>query len=184
MMTSRSTGVLSAVIAIALLTSSCGLAQRAFPSTLTDAQMLAVMNTVNRGAVEAASLAQTRSRDAQVQAFARTMAADHTAMLKAGHQLGPQTGIHPADAALRDWISTRHEEAMRELRNADGADFHRLYLDHQMEMLEQAISDAGKFIFGVENVRLKEHFLSAKPTLQRQFETARDLHRLPQIPAR
>lgn len=174
----RSFGVLCAIVVLAWLQSACGLTQRAFPSTLSDAQMLSVMNRVHRNAVEAGSLAQAKSALPAVQAFARTMVAEHGAMLEASHQLMPRTGVHPADAALSEWIHDRHDEAMVQLRNAAGGpDFDRIYLDHQMEMLEQAISDTGKFVFGVEHPLLKEQFLSVKPTLQSQFETAEHLRR-------
>lgn len=86
---------IAAVIVAVLLATSCATAERAAPIFLSDANIVSIMNTADRRNIEGGRLAQQHSANPEVQAFARQLVADHSAMLEKNKRLSERFTIEP-----------------------------------------------------------------------------------------
>jgi putative membrane protein len=85
--------------------------------------------------VEAGKLAQQRATNPQVKEFASMMVKDHTAANNELRQLATSKNI-----TLPDSMSNDHMDHMRDLREHQGADFDREYMDRMVSAHDNDIS--------------------------------------------
>src|SRR4051812_31701790 len=81
-------------------------AQAAPPPNLTDPEVAHVAVTANAIDVEAGRFALTRTRNAEVRAFANTMITDHTAVNGQASALAGRLHVTPADNAVSQSLKT------------------------------------------------------------------------------
>ncbi len=84
------------MIAVCGLTVGCSLAQRAVPSTMSDANVLAVMNTIDRSEIEAAELATQRAPAPGVRDYATRLTTEHESMLDKNQQVANPSSVFSA----------------------------------------------------------------------------------------
>ena len=85
--------------------------------------------------IQAASIAQKRSKNADIKAFAKMMVADHTATSKAMGPLATAAGQTPADK-----LDERRKGFIDNLNTANDADFDKTYVDQQVAAHQEALS--------------------------------------------
>jgi putative membrane protein len=94
--------------------------------------------------IEAAKIAATRAKNADVKAFAKSMVIDHTAMMNQMKPLVTAAGQKPADK-----LDERRQGFIDNLKSASAADFDKTYIDQQVAAhgealtLMQGYADAG-----------------------------------------
>jgi putative membrane protein len=169
---------MTAAAAIGLMGSSCAMMQKAAPGTLSDANMISVMNTADRADIEGGHLAQSKGTNPKVQAYGRQMVDDHSASLNQSKQLSQRLNIAPVAPALAEKLMTDHDETMQSLRSKTGSDFDRSYIEHEIEMHEQLIKLVDNAAGSADNAAVKQHLLRAKPKLQSHLESARGIKRM------
>ena len=166
-----------AIVAGALL-SGCSLFQWAMPgTTLSDANVLAMLDTINVSEIDAADLAKQKASSVEVRTFASRMQHEHAAMLQDTRQIAQRLNIQPEAPALASTASTTHLKTMEELRTMSGSDFDRAYLKYQMKMHEQAIALTQDTADSVDDPRLQQHLRKARPDLDGHLSEARTLER-------
>jgi putative membrane protein len=84
--------------------------------------------------IEEAKLVQTRSKNAEVKAFAKMMASDHAAMSKAMGPLITAAGKTPPTE-----LDQRRKGFVDNLRAAKDADFDKVYIDQQVDAHKEAL---------------------------------------------
>lgn len=84
--------------------------------------------------IQAAGIAQKRSKNPDVKAFAKMMAADHTAMSKSMQPLIAAAGQAPATA-----LDNRRSGFIDHLNQASDADFDKTYIDQQVAGHHEAL---------------------------------------------
>jgi putative membrane protein len=122
--------------------------------------------------IEMARLAQTKSEDADVKAFAQKMIDDHTKMLAEVQQLAQAKGL-----ALPTELDKKHRAAADKLGAKSGAAFDRAYLekggvsDHKklQRMLQQAQAQASD----PDVKALAERIL---PSVEQHLQSAEHMH--------
>ena len=85
--------------------------------------------------VQAAKIAQTRSKNAAVKDFARMMAAEHTAMMNEMAPLVKAAGKAPAAE-----LDQRRKGFLDNLNQATDANFDKTYIDQQVAAHEEALT--------------------------------------------
>lgn len=94
--------------------------------------------------IQAAKIAATRAKNADVKAFAKSMVIDHTAMMNQMKPLVTAAGQTPADK-----LDERRQGFIDNLKSASAADFDKTYIDQQVAAhgealtLMQGYADAG-----------------------------------------
>jgi putative membrane protein len=169
-------GVMAAVGLVVL--SGCSLFQWAAPgATLSDANVLAMLDTISVGEVDAAQLAQRKASSEQVRTFASRMLNEHSTMIQDTRQLAQRINVHSKTPALASTIGETHRKTMEELRTLSGREFDQAYLKYQIKMHEQAIDLVQDTAGSVENSVLRQHLIKTRPDLESHLSAARAVER-------
>ena len=160
-----------------LLMTSCAVAQRTMPSTMSDANVLAVLNTIDKSEIEAAQLAKQKAESTQVRGYATRLVEEHTQMLGKNRQLTDRIRLQPDPPQLASSMTSTHQKTMDELRKLSGRDFDRAYIAYQTTMHEEAISLVKKTATSTENSALKQHLTRATPDLESHLTEAQAIQR-------
>jgi len=120
--------------------------------------------------VEAAKMAQTRSKNADIKAFAKMMVTDHTkstAMLKPLAQAAGQT---PADK-----LDQRRQGFIDNLKAASDADFDKTYVDQQVAAHEEALTLMQGYAKDGGDAALKDAAAKIAPTVQMHLDKIKSI---------
>lgn len=165
--------VLAAVTAGAMSASPSG-AQA--PPTLTDAEIAHVAVTANSVDVDIAKLAESRARDPEVLAFARTMVADHSAVNERAGALAQRLGVTPSDNPVSASLRSAAEPVRRALTDLSGTTFDLAYVEREVAY-HQAVLDALDHVLipQTENGELRALLEQVRPVIAAHLEHARRL---------
>lgn len=170
---------LSVVVAIAAcsIMSACSLVQQAMPGAMSDADVVGVLNTVNRSEVEAGQLAKTKASSSDVRVYASQMVNEHQLKMQDATQLARRIGVQPQKPALARTLESTHQEAMDKLREKSGRDFDRAYLEYQIQMHQQSVNLVEDSAESVNNPELKRFLRETRPDLQEHLSAAQSMQR-------
>jgi putative membrane protein len=168
-----------AVVFLALcgLATGCGMAQRAMPGTMSEANVVAVLNTIDASELEAAQLANQKAQSSDVRHYATRLVDEHTDMMAKNRQVASRINVEPENPALASSIRGTHQDTMQELRNKSGRDFDRAYIDYQVKMHEEAVNLVEKTADASDNSRLKQRLMQTRPDLQSHLAEAKTIQR-------
>jgi putative membrane protein len=139
-----------------------------------DANAVAYLQTVNTGEIEAAGVAKTKARDAQIKAYARQMETDHTQMKKEVADAAERLGLS-ASATDQD-VLENHQETMRELNEAQaGNDFDDKYIDAQVEAHKEALDELDDAIEKTQNAEFRALLQKARGAVDGHLKKAEEL---------
>jgi putative membrane protein len=172
--------LLTTIIAIAgsALLSGCSLFQWAMPAaTLSDANVLAMLDTINLSEIDAANLAKQKASSEETRMFASRMLNEHATMMQETRQLAQRIGVQPEPPALASSAAKTHQETMEELRKLSGRDFDQAYLKYQIKMHEQAIDLVQNTASSVSSPQLQQHLRQARPELDGHLSGAKAIER-------
>jgi putative membrane protein len=155
----------------------CAATQRAMPSTMSNANVLSLFNTIDNSQIEAAQLAQLKASAPAVRDHADRIMDEHQAMLDKRRELASRMDLRPETPQLATSLKETHQEAMEELQKQSGENFDRAYLEYQIKMHEQAIEMAKETGESVDDPRLKRHLMEAQPDLQNHLAVAKNVQR-------
>lgn len=99
---------------------------------LTDPEIATTLMTANRGEIEEAQLALSKTQNPALRQAAERIITDHTASNQRITQILQQMNASPSENALSRQIQENHLRAMESLRAANGMAFDHAYLQRQM----------------------------------------------------
>ena len=169
--------LVSLAVCLGGLLSGCAAAERAMPGTLSDANIVSVLDAIDVSEIEAAQLAKRKASNPAVRAYASRLVHEHTATMQQTLQLANRRGLQPEKPRLAAAVETTHQKTMDELRKKAGRDFDHAYLDYQVTMHQQAIKLVEDTANSVQDTRLKQHLIQTRPDLMSHLTDARDLQR-------
>lgn len=169
--------VLAAVLTSAGLWAGCAAGQRAMPGTLSAANTVAVLNTIDKAEIEAAQLAKDRASSPAVREFAGKVIDDHTQSLNSSRDLAQRMNVQPDPPQLASSIKETHKENMETLRQKSGTGFDKTYMEQQIKMHEQALSLVKDAAESTDNPQLRQHLQQMRPDLQGHLQTAKNVQR-------
>ncbi len=122
--------------------------------------------------IEAAKLAQQRSKNADVKSFADMMIKDHTkstndlkAAIKAsGQNLAPPAAL-PQDK----------QDALKDLQNASAEDFDHKYMEGQVDAHQSALNVLQRYAQDGDVAQLKTFAASVAPVVQQHYDRAKSI---------
>lgn len=150
---------------LALFTYAYGYAQDA--PQLTDAEIASVAVVANQIDVDYAKLAMKRSQNSEVREFAKTMIADHNAIIEQAVALVTKLGVAPKDNAMSQSLQQQATETTKNLIAAKGKAFDKAYIDNEVAY-HKAVVDAVKTVLipQSQNPELKSLLETALPILE------------------
>lgn len=170
-MTSACTLVVT--ITAGLLLSGCSLIQGASPaSTMSNPDILGLLNTIHRSEIDAGQLAKQAASTPQVRAFASRMVSEHQSMLQNVDQLANELHVLPHTPAFASTIDGIHQKTMEQLRTKSGSAFDKTYMAYEVKMHEHAVALVRKTKDSVENQKIQEELRNVRPHLQNHLAAA------------
>ena len=159
-----------------MLIPAAALAAQAGPPNLSDAEVAHVAVTANSIDIDLARVAESRATRKEVQAFARTMITDHSAVNVQAAALAKRLGVTPAENAVSRSLLAGAATARTSLDKLTGAEFDRAYLDREVGY-HQAVLDAldGLLIPTTENADLKKLLVDVRPAIAAHLDHAKAL---------
>ena len=173
-------GTMLVVMATFIVSSwvSCAFFQHTLPGlTLSNADIVGMMERLNDGAIDAAQLAQEKASDPEVKAFAGRVLNEHRGLAEGNGRLAAQLSFQPQPPALATNWKRTHEQAMRELRTLSGPAFDQAYVRHEIQQHVQAFNFFEAAAKSETTMALKQELVRTGPDLLSHISAARALER-------
>jgi putative membrane protein len=127
---------------------------------------------LNMFEVEAAKLAATRSTNAEVKAFAKTMDAAHT---KTGESLQAAITASGVAISLPMALSKDMQDDLDDLTKASNEDFDKKYADSQVDAHQAMLNLLQRYAQDGDTAAIKAFAAATAPTIQEHLNTAEGL---------
>lgn len=139
-------------------------------TTLDDAQIAKITESVNSAEIEQATLAQERTQNPEVRRFASMMIAHHGEAREKQAALKLQT----ADSPLSQQLSEESKTTLASLKAKRGADFDRAYLDAQVSGHRKVLETIGRVLAPqAQKPALRTYLTELEPTVSQHLQQAR-----------
>ena len=141
-----------------------------------DPQIAHIVVTANQIDVDAGKLAESRSQNKEVKAFAKQMVTDHTAVNKQAAALAKKLGVTPEDNDTSKALKRGAADAAKKLKGLKGDEFDRAYVGNEVAF-HQAVLDAIDKVLvpSAQNAELKSLITKVRPAIQAHLDHARHL---------
>jgi putative membrane protein len=139
------------------------------PLKLTDAQIAAVTDSVNTAEIEQARLAQSKSKNAQVQSFAAMMIEHH------GEAKRKQTALNlgEAESAVSLRVAASTHITMEQLKQKEGSEFDQAYLQAQIDGHQKVLDAIDRELLpSAKDPALKAYLYEIRPKVEQHLEQA------------
>jgi len=120
--------------------------------------------------IQAAQIAQQRSKNPDIKAFAKQMVTDHTAMMNEMKPLVAAAGQKPADS-----LDQRRQGFIDNLKSAKDADFDKTYIDQQVAGHQEALDLMQGYAKDGSDAGLKGGAAKAVPKVQMHLDKAKSI---------
>jgi putative membrane protein len=148
----------------------------AAPKKLSDAQIFAVLSAANTGEIDAANLAQQKSGNSDVKAFADDMIKDHTQMQSDAQALAERLNIKPEDSSTSTELKAGSEKEMIKLRSVIGPTFDKDYVAAQVADHTKVLQIFDRQLLpGATNEELRALLNKARPIIAEHLQHAKTL---------
>jgi putative membrane protein len=143
--------------------------------TLTDANIVALLDEANRADSAAGAYALTKATNPEVRSFAKLMMGEHHALRLQGQQLAKKLGVTPQPPA-NDPVKTAATAEMAALKAAPkGAAFDRAYIEQEVAIHKAVLDLAEQAHDATQNAELKALIEKAKPVIEKHRDQAEDI---------
>ena len=156
--------------AISLLLTAAGAAAQA-PN---DAQIASIVVTANTVDIDAGKLAESKSGNAEVKAFAQRMITDHTGVNQSAVDLVTKLKVTPQDNPTSESLKSGGEKNVANLKGLSGAAFDKAYIDHEVTYHEQVLDAIDKTLIpNAKNEELKALLVKVRPAFVAHLDHAK-----------
>jgi len=134
---------------------------------LTDPEIAHVAVTANKIDIDYAEIAQKRSRNQDVEKFAKTMASDHKAVIDQAVALVTKLKVTPKDNGVSQKLMTDADKTKKMLESKSGAAFDKAYIDNEVAYHKAVIAAVENLLIAqAQNAELKSLLQKVDPTLK------------------
>lgn len=137
---------------------------------LSEREIVGMLQTVNKGELEAARIAVERSTNEQVKAYAERMITEH----EENDRKLEAVGVRPARGEFSGKMERKHKSLSNRLGRLEGADFDRAYMKAMVEDHEMVIDKLDKkMIPAAKTGALSSHLTETRTAVESHLEEAR-----------
>jgi putative membrane protein len=141
-------------------------------SSLSDAQLAAVVQAVNQGEIDEGQLALSRSTSPEVKRFARDMVGAHRDMQNKTSTLLDRLQLTPSENAVSNQLKSDTHGELQDLQTMRGKDFDHDYIDAQVRNHNKALEVLERITPGVKNVEFKTALINLRPKIEAHLRAA------------
>ncbi len=144
--------------------------------SLSDAEILGVIQAVNQAEIDSGNMADTTSSNSDVKSFARLMLKEHYKAYAALKDLSVRQNITPQNNWLSDKVKADEEKHLESLDRQQGILFDLDYASHEVEFHGKMLRlwDE-KLIPQAQNEELKRLLADVRSAVERHLEEAKKL---------
>lgn len=148
----------------------------AFAEGPTDPQIAAIVVTANQVDVDAGKLAESKTQNKEVKAFAKQMVTDHTSVNKQAGDLVKKLGVKPETNPTSEALKKGGDENIASLKKLKGKDFDKAYVDHEVDYHQQVLDAVDKVLIpSAKNAELKALIEKVRPAFVAHLDHAKHL---------
>ena len=147
------------------------------PAELSDANIVALLDEVNKADSSAGALALQKATSAEVKRFARMMTGEHHALRLAGEKFAKTAGITPAVPADDPVAPMAQQEESLLKSTPKGPEFDRTYIEQEVGAHRAAKDLLEKAKGTTKNDGLKALITEAQPVVQKHLDKAEELQK-------
>lgn len=146
--------------------------------TFTDAEIAAVVASVNTGEVEEGKLAQKKAKDAKVKNFANKMVQHHTTANTKQADLLKKLKMSTSENATSRELASDSSNTVEQLKNQSGNDFDKAYIDAMVKDHQKALSMIDdKLIPQAKSSELKQELQTLRSQIDSHLREAMDIQK-------
>jgi len=161
--------------AAAATPAAAGSSTTSAPPTLTDANIVALLDEANMADSATGSVAATKGTNAEVKTFGRDMMRDHHALRKMGQDLAKKLNVTP-EMPGGDSSTTRDKAWLDSLNSMPkGTAWDKAYIDHEVGVHTQVLATLHTAEGAAQNPELKSLITKAIPTIDAHLKKAQDI---------
>jgi putative membrane protein len=139
-----------------------------------DAQIASIVVTANTVDIDAGKLAESKSSNADVKAFAQRMITDHTGVNKSAVDLVTKLKVTPQDNPTSQSLKAGGDQNLTNLKGLSGAAFDKAYIDHEVVYHEQVLDAVDKTLIpNAKNEELKALLVKVRPAFVAHLDHAK-----------
>lgn len=149
-----------------------GLAQKS-TMKLSDAEIASVAVTANQIDIDAAKTAESKSKNAEVLNFAKTMITDHQSVINQASALVKKLNVTPKDNALSRQLQANARKTAATMKSKSGAAFDKAYASNEVAYHKAVIATVeNTLIPQAKNAELKSLLETVLPVLKTHLQHA------------
>jgi putative membrane protein len=144
-------------------------------ATLTDVNIVALLDEANAGDSAMGKLASTKGTSASVKEFGRDMARDHHKLREAGQAVAKKENLAP-QAPSNDTLATASAKMQDNLTSmAKGKDWDKAYIDNEVAVHQSVLNLLQTAGTAAQDTSLKALITKAQPTIQAHLAKAQSI---------
>src|SRR5438128_2086576 len=139
-----------------------------------DAQIASIVVTANTVDIDAGKLAESKSSNSEVKAFAQRMITDHSGVNKSADELVTKLKVTPQDNPTSQNLRSGGEKNISNLKGLSGAVFDKAYIDHEVTYHQQVLDAIDKTLIpSAKNEELKALLVKVRPAFVAHLDHAK-----------
>jgi putative membrane protein len=143
---------------------------------LNDAQIAAIVVAANQIDIDAGKLAESKSPNPEVKAFAHRLIGEHTDVNKQATDLATKLKITPEESTISKALKSDAKRNTERLKKLSGKDFDKLYVADEVAFHQQVLNTMdNKLLPNAQNEELKALLVKVRPALVAHQEHAEKL---------
>jgi putative membrane protein len=143
--------------------------------SLSDAQVLLVLDTLNQGEVETAYAALPRLAEVDVKAFAQQMITDHGAARQSVLAVADSLDLDPLPSDVQSMLKQKAEATIQTFHASQAATLDQPYVDSQVADHAAALALLGELTATANEAELKELIATLETSVQAHYDHIREL---------
>lgn len=141
-----------------------------------DAEISKILDETNKGEIELAKLAKSKSKNEEVKKFADHMIKEHTTNNKNSMQLAQKLAIKPESNEKSNEMKQEGEKKLTELKSLQGKEFDKAYMDSQVNMHSKVLSDLdNQLLTSAKNPELKAMLEKTRTAVSQHLDQAKKI---------
>ena len=145
--------------------------------TLSDANIVALLDEANMADSAAGAVAVKKATNADVRSFAKLMMGEHHALRQQGQALAKKLNITP-QAPANDPVAPLAQQETSTLESTPkGSQFDKVYIDNEVTAHKAVLDLANNAYNATQNKDLKALIDKAKPVIQKHYDRAEALQK-------
>ena len=141
-----------------------------------DAQIAGIVVAADTIDIQAGKLAESKSHNKDVKAFAKQMVTDHTGVNKQASALAKKLKLKPEESDASKSLKDNAKAEMDKLKGMKGADFDKEYVDNEVTYHQAVLDTIDKTLIpNAKNAELKTLVEKVRPAIDAHLQHAKQI---------